>query len=903
MQHHPIDQADTREVPAEALAEHHRAVHRSKTARERGVAVFLALIAVCIALLIGLAIASTRDANTATGGGIVLATQARAASAGAMDIADHIGRRYTPSLAGDPTQGPRELFLPKRVGSTMLSAVVRDANTRMGPSEETVGMEIEASSTVNGTTHPMTGVRRVEWQDTTSRADLDLSEFAIFSAGITVRGGSTPVESIEIGPGSEVSVWRGAPLAKLGEQLVIGTKTRSSSAINISPDAIALGHAVLKPGKFPASESERKNQISLGERTINSDVVVPAAPRQAMPATAQRVNYTNPEELVWMINEAPPPVATQGPTAQPVVATVPNMRIRVARPIRELKLEFKGPVAAGAWRVVAFEGELALSKCSWRFEVPTMLVTSGNLRMVDSEFLVGPNGALAIVSGSGAVLSNSVIGPKLPSGTRENEFDPRGGALYADVGASSVMLYAQRAVTMAANAVIKGQIYAPAAPVRLFDGSAVYGRILGGRVSLDQSNLFYDPELNSGRGWLSPASGIWSRPDEVRAEVAEIRMLNDQELSNFSRKARIAVDPPETRIFATANVADAGGSGVTTRNEADSGDSADGNLTADGSAQGARTALPNAFVILDGTLRDFRESSESGGHPDFENPSFPAGLRYGLVRQTLGSDGKPVLATTTAQEVTSSTRNASGNNISWTAFDPSLGDTPAILASAARQAISSEASFNSWFRDTPGVNLSEPFRVTLRRVTDSTGRQTYVFDSRAAAPYGPADGTGPNLDGFFPLEGRLFGNSAVRPVMVGRTPLLRDRNFHFTLEFSTAFTYEAGAGQTFVLQSTDDAWAFIDGRLAIDLGGTHGMLAQLVELDRFGLSSGRTYSIKIFYANRRRPDSHLRFATNFPIAAPLPQPPAASPLVFLQQLADRRATVRADFFRSRSGSE
>ena len=74
-------------------------------------------------------------------------------------------------------------------------------------------------------------------------------------------------------------------------------------------------------------------------------------------------------------------------------------------------------------------------------------------------------------------------------------------------------------------------------------------------------------------------------------------------------------------------------------------------------------------------------------------------------------------------------------------------------------------------------------------------------------------------------------------------------------------------GGQFTFNGDDDLWIFINGKLAIDLGGVHGRETKTVQLDtlaeELGIEPNNTYSFDLFFAERHSTQSAFQFETTF----------------------------------------
>jgi fibro-slime domain-containing protein len=248
--------------------------------------------------------------------------------------------------------------------------------------------------------------------------------------------------------------------------------------------------------------------------------------------------------------------------------------------------------------------------------------------------------------------------------------------------------------------------------------------------------------------------------------------------------------------------------------------------------------LPDT-IGLDAVIRDFRAYADGQGHPDFQ--TFAGSTTVQLVAQNLDDEGKPVSSgNLRGFKIKSEYKDSSGRKINPAMYNAELGDNQGQLTKGSTSnGFASVEGFAQWYRDVPGVNLSKSITLTLNR---TEGTNQYVFDSDIDTEHG----TG----GFFPVNDDLYGNYT------------SDKNFHFTTEINTVFTYQRGEGQVFKFTGDDDVWVYIDGRLVVDLGGLHPKREQFLDLDRLDwLMDGSTYTFDIFHAERRTSGSNFRIET------------------------------------------
>jgi fibro-slime domain-containing protein len=164
---------------------------------------------------------------------------------------------------------------------------------------------------------------------------------------------------------------------------------------------------------------------------------------------------------------------------------------------------------------------------------------------------------------------------------------------------------------------------------------------------------------------------------------------------------------------------------------------------------------------------------------------------------------------------------------------------PVYAASGPTPDTSGPDAFAEWYNDVSGTN--EAFPITI--VLNQTQPGLFAYDNA----------------NFFPIDGKGFGNQG------------REHNYHFTTEIHTRFKYNGG--EVFTFRGDDDLWTFVNGKLAIDLGGLHTPKTQTINFDQraaeLGLTKGESYAMDIFHAERHTVQSNFRIETSIACFQPV----------------------------------
>ena len=228
-----------------------------------------------------------------------------------------------------------------------------------------------------------------------------------------------------------------------------------------------------------------------------------------------------------------------------------------------------------------------------------------------------------------------------------------------------------------------------------------------------------------------------------------------------------------------------------------------------------RTAFPAGVLgtcafPLAVTIRDF-----SSKHTDFEKDGMEGALHKGMVAPILPADKKPLQGPVFFFQT---------HFDHWFVTDSTNPDPTLRNYETCRDLPMSKDRYGYWGHD----SYDDPDHSFFPIDDFNRFNETFVSHYRDRA-------TGDWVDG-------------------------QAHNFHFCMEMHANFKYRQG--QVFRFSGDDDVWVYIDNRLAIDIGGTHGPVADSVYVDTMKLAPGGKYDFDLYYCERKTKGSNLQIQTS-----------------------------------------
>ena len=124
---------------------------------------------------------------------------------------------------------------------------------------------------------------------------------------------------------------------------------------------------------------------------------------------------------------------------------------------------------------------------------------------------------------------------------------------------------------------------------------------------------------------------------------------------------------------------------------------------------------------------------------------------------------------------------------------------------------------------------------------------------------------GQDTTGFYPIDGLGYE----QPGLLSKTSAINggNNNGSFTLRGESQFVYEHDKELYFTFTGDDDVYMYINGKLALDLGGAHGRNTKTVKLndlnaEEYGLKEGQVATFTFFYMERCSDASTFGIETN-----------------------------------------
>lgn len=150
--------------------------------------------------------------------------------------------------------------------------------------------------------------------------------------------------------------------------------------------------------------------------------------------------------------------------------------------------------------------------------------------------------------------------------------------------------------------------------------------------------------------------------------------------------------------------------------------------------------------------------------------------------------------------------------------------------------------YNSWYRDTEN-SIRVPIQLKFNKVDDVLLNGKLIPKYRYENNY------------FWPIDNDGWKSKSGESYELAVGNDHKQHNFHFTLEMSLEAIFIPGT--SFKFRGDDDLWVFINGIIAMDLGGLHASIDGEIKMSnsesfmkKYNLTVGQPFNFRLFFAER-----------------------------------------------------
>lgn len=464
----------------------------------------LVLLSLAVATILAIGYLASRDNSAMIGQNVAASTAGRWAALSALRTT--IAILETGIDWGDVSEG--EVLDEYPLADAVVNVDAVDQITGGHPTAVTEYVELTASArTANVEQHVTAWAYAPRFHPLETVAAVDLAEFAAFAeSSITFQDEAT------------LARWPHAPLARLGQRVVIATQSLSASAVQVLGNAAAIDTTVYHDAAASPLLVNNQSPLPIQSVGVGGQIPLPLPPVTiALVPSGPSVTISN--SVTWSgIHEC-----------------------------RDLR------VRTGAGHLVLQNGTVVATERDLRVDSGARILVQGTVEIAVTDDLILDVGDIELDEGASLSLyvggtidvRNSYIGEERADDSR----DHTGGAPYMDPvrvrlyslhefadglpgGPGGPQVGTGKQWRVWENSVVKASIYATEANFQIANDSALYGRVAAMSVDVqDNGAIFYDPGLDERRGYRNPACAMYDAAGAIRPAFQLLASLGADDLN------------------------------------------------------------------------------------------------------------------------------------------------------------------------------------------------------------------------------------------------------------------------------------------------------------------------------------------------------------------------------------